>query len=230
MKVVRKFSATINKNTCLKTPIPPLLSEHGTATSAFGQQAKTQLTADSGCTEILLRQSSAHLLHNRSPFTGLHVTVANNQIITSVEKGTIIIPTISGDISLPAYVFDESQLSNNLAGLANFTNLQCTVTLTATSIIISRGDEIIWSGSKGMNDKLWTLDMTHLCAGAPPSAIISNPRPILSCSALQTIRHDTNAEFVAYVHAVFASCPITTFLHALRAGWLGNYPKITPLM
>jgi hypothetical protein len=118
-----------------------------TATSAFGQQSKNQLTADSGCTEILLRQSSAHLLlDNRSPFTGLQVTVANNQIITSIEKGTINIPTLSGVICLPAYVFDESQLANNLAGLANFTNLQCT--LTATSIIISRGDKLFGLAAK----------------------------------------------------------------------------------
>jgi hypothetical protein len=35
---------------------------------------------------------------------------------------------------------------------------------------------------------------------------------------------------VAYLHGVFASCPLSTFLYALRAGWLGNYPKIIPLM
>jgi hypothetical protein len=181
MKKVRNYSTTINKNSCFVKPIPPTLPVRVTANSAFGQQSKTQLTADSGCTEILLRQSSAHLLENRAPFTGLQVTVANNQIITSIEKGTINIPTLSGVICLPAYVFDESQIANNLAGLANFTNLQCTVTLTATSIIISRGDEIVWSGSKGSDDKLWNLDMTQLLSTSSPSANLAIPKSTLSC-------------------------------------------------
>jgi hypothetical protein len=76
--------------------------------------------------------------------SSLQVTVASNQIITSVEKGTITIPTKSGDIVVTAYVFNEPNLSNNLSGLSNLTNLQGAVTLTATSITISRGDEIVW--------------------------------------------------------------------------------------
>jgi hypothetical protein len=58
---------------------------------------------------------------------------------------------------------------------------------------------------------------------------INNSTPP-SCVAFQTIRHDTVVEFVAHVHAVFASCPISKFLHMARAGWLGNYPRLTPLM
>jgi hypothetical protein len=80
----------------------------------------------------------------------------------SQEKGTFTIPTKSGDIILTAYVFSESNLSNNLAGLSNLTNLQCTVTLTATTITISRGDEIIWSGTKDCDEKLWNLNLADL--------------------------------------------------------------------
>jgi hypothetical protein len=143
----------------------------------------------------------------------------NNQIITSVENGTITIPTKSRDIILTAYVFNKSNLSNNLAGLSNLTNLQCTVTLTATTIIISRGDEIIWSGTKDCDEKLWNLaELKKKPENSP--ADLSIPHPTVSCLVLQTIRHDTIAEFVAYVHAVFMSCPLSTFfMHSGLGGW-----------
>jgi hypothetical protein len=162
MHLDRYHSNAINKITCFRKPTHPHLPFRAKANSAFSRQTITQLTADSGCTEILLRQSSAHLLENRQPCTSLQVTVANNQIITSVEKGTITIPTKSGDIVLTAHVFNKSNSSNNLAGLSNLTNLQCAVTLTATSITISRGDEIIWSGIKECDDNLWNLDFVDL--------------------------------------------------------------------
>jgi hypothetical protein len=43
-------------------------------------------------------------------------------------------------------------------------------------------------------------------------------------SASQAIRHDNDADFVQFVHAVFGSCPIRTLQHAIDYGWLGNYP------
>ena len=45
-----------------------------------------------------------------------------------------------------------------------------------------------------------------------------------------TIKLDTDAEFVAFVHASFGSPPVATFLAAARAGWLDAYPRLTPSM
>jgi hypothetical protein len=121
----------------------------------MGAQKTTELTADSGCTEILLKQSSAHLLQNREKCTRLKVTVANNQVITSIEKGTSKIPTKTDDIVLPTYVFKVDSLTNNLAGLSNLTNMGCSVILDSETISVIRDGEVIWSGTEGTKDKLW---------------------------------------------------------------------------
>ncbi len=47
---------------------------------------------------------------------------------------------------------------------------------------------------------------------------------------MQTVRHDSNAEFAQFTHANFGSCPISTLLAAVSKGWLGNYPRITAQM
>jgi hypothetical protein len=184
--------------------------------------------------------------------------VANNQVITSIEKGTIKIPTKTDDSILPTYVFKDDSLTNNLAGLSNLTNMGCKVILDSETIFVIRDGEVIWSGTKGTNDKLWNLDLAdlhsipatpnlevnqdvslgceHVCnmvlPGSTQSPVVScvTSSTLPTCVAFQTIRHDNVAELVAHAHAVFASCPITTFLHAARASWLGNYPRLTPLM
>jgi len=71
--------------------------------------------------------------------------------------------------------------------------------------------------SKSPTDTLWHLDFANL-------------QRIKIPTALQTIRHDSNAEYVKFTHAVFGSCPISTFISAVDKGWLGNYPKISSRM
>jgi hypothetical protein len=86
------------------------------------------------------KKASAELLENRYPCNNLIVTVANNERIVSSEKGTLTIPTKSGDIVLTGYIFDDKCLINNLAGLSKLCNEGCTVTLDNETIIVSRDD------------------------------------------------------------------------------------------
>jgi hypothetical protein len=176
--------------------------------------------------------SSAQCLQNRQPCNNLVVTVANNAKIVSSEKGTLTIPTKQGDIVLHGYIFDDKCLINNLAGLSKLCNEGCTVTLDKETIIVSRDGENLWYGTKGTEDKLWTLDLADV--GMPsrkeiPDSEIPDPRIELD-TAFQAIRHDNDADFVQFVHAVFGSCPLSTFQDAIDHGWLGNYPKITGRM
>jgi hypothetical protein len=41
---------------------------------------------------------------------------------------------------------------------------------------------------------------------------------------------DTDAEFVAFVHASFGYPTLSTFTHAVRMGWLSKYPRLTAAM
>ena len=223
-----------NKNKILISKSAPPLSTTASAHSASTVISNTDITADSGCTELLVKKSSAQCLQNRQPCTNLIVTVANNEKIVSSETGTLTIPTKLGDIVLTGYVFDDKCLINNLAGLSKLCNEGCTVTLDNETIVVSRDGENLWYGTKGSEDKLWTLDLADVGTQSFPLPT-APPMPctkqlIEPATAFQAIRHDNDADFVQFVHAVFGSCPISTLQHAIDQGWLGNYPKITGRM
>lgn len=212
---------------------PPTYNQPSYAQATCTSESK--IIPDSGCTDILLKQSSAHLLHNRTAGDNLSVIVANNQSIQSTEKGELIIPTKTGNIQLTGHVFRDTDLSNNLAGLSNLCNEGCTVTLDSESIAVTRDHEVIWSGIKNRHDKLWQLDLADMTKtsaytiGAKVSDHGSMPtqQPAMAC---QIMRCSNDAEYVQYIHAMLASCPISTLLHAMNAGWLRNIPKLSAAM
>jgi hypothetical protein len=184
----------------------------------------TTAIADSGCTDLLFKADSSGLLDDVQPHNGLILgTAVPEQFLQSSHKGELRIPTKNGDIILPGFVFEKGKLENNLAGLSPLCNSAgCTITLTSTAIIVSKDEEILWQGSKSVTDPLWHLDFADLkCRDCIPEA---------SGEACQSIRLDTNAEYVKFVHAVFGSCPISTFLNAMDKGWFGNLPRLTALM
>jgi hypothetical protein len=110
--------------------------------------------ADTGCTELLLKQSSAHFLQDRTPDSTFAVEVANKSIMKSTERGLLRIPTPSGDIAVPGYIFPDIVLSHNLAGLSNLCNMGCTVTLTNTCVDITKDGTSIWQCTKEPHEKL----------------------------------------------------------------------------
>jgi len=52
------------------------------------------------------------------------------------------------------------------------------------------------------------------------------PRPTVS----NVVRHEINADFVAYSSASFFSPPDSSLANALKLGWLGNFPRLTASM
>ena len=155
--------------------------------------------------------------------------------MSATEQGKLVI----GDMIFNGYVFPEATLSDNLLGLADLCNKGCEVKLTAETIAVEKDNLIIWSGTKATDEKLWHLDLEDIKVAPGHSTIMdsvhtdstttSPPLPPFSV-AQQTIRHDSNAEFVKFTHATFGSCPISTFQHAMDHGWFGNLPKLTSLM
>ena len=176
--------------------------------------------ADTGSTELLLRQSSEHYLEDRVPYHGLEVTVANKALIRSIAKGILRIPAPSGDILVPGYVFPDGILSNNLASLSYLCSQGCTVTLTNTDINVIKDATSVWGGTKATADKLWHLSL----------ADIPMHPPMQRGTTLQAIRLDSDAEYVAFSHAALASPPITTLIRAVEMNYLSNFPKLTARM
>ena len=202
----------------------------------FVCDSTTSTIPDTGCTDLLFKCSTAHKLENRRPFHDLCVTVANHEVIRSSEMGDLRVPTPTGDLLLPAYIFPDNVLSNNLVGLSAFCNAGCTVTLTSTAIDISLGGTSIWHDVKAPHDRLWKLDLdtlpnqpTEVDKIGATEAAYKTVEPVWG-TAHQSIRLDTDAEYVRFAHAVFGSHPISTFVNATAKGWLGNFPKLTARM
>ena len=173
---------------------------------------------DSGTTTNLVRQSSSQILHNVCPNSEILVGLPNGQSIQSTHSGDLL-PTTTG-YSLPAYVFADKDLQENLASLSSITNIGCSIVLTSTAIDITLNDERVYHGYKRPHDTLWIIDLDKLQAG-----FIDRPH-----TANVAIQLDLDADFVAFMHATLGSPPTSSFLKAARKGWLNRIPRLTANM
>ncbi len=116
-------------------------------------------------------------------------------------------------MSLLAYVFRDTDLSDNLFGLAPLIDLGYTATYSHTGISIddSTHHTVIY-GTKHPLDNVWKF---------------SQPKPD-SQAARIVVCHEQDAELVLYASASFGSPAYQTFYHAVHMGWLTNYPGLTP--
>ena len=154
--------------------------------------------ADSGSTDTLIRKSESNILKNITPHTGLTVKLPNGELIKSCAIGDLPISP-SGD-TISAYVFSDNILQHSLLSLSDLCNSGCTVVLTNTDIKINKGTNIIMHGTKQEHDKLWHIELDSRKNIIAETIDDNN-------SANTSIKAETDAEFVAFVHASFG-CPL----------------------
>ncbi len=178
-------------------------------------QPRTTFTSDSGATDILVTQRDSAILTNYAPYThNSHrpgFSIANLSTIYPIATGKLRIPHIS--VLLTAYVFCDTDLSDNLFGLAPLINLGYTATYSHTGISIddSTHRTVIY-GTKHPLDNVWKFSL---------------PKPD-SHSARIIVLLEQDAELVLYASASFGSPSYQTFYNAVHMGWLTNYPGLTP--
>jgi hypothetical protein len=133
------------------------------------------------------------------------------QSTPSIATSQLRIPHTS--VSLLAYVFRDTGLSENLFDLAPLINLGYTATYSNTDISIddSTHHTVIY-GTKHPLDNLWQFSLHK-----PDSH-----------AARIVVRHEQDAELVLYSSASFRSPAYQTFYHVVHMGWLTNYPGLTP--
>ena len=200
-----------NTSTFLSSSLPSPLT---TPPTSYAHVA----LGDSGTTTNLIRASTAQLLHNVHIHHDTLVSLPNGQSIQSTHAGDLL-PVICGH-SLPAYVFPDAELQHNLLSLSSITNIGCKITLSNIDILITLNDRAVYHGSKQPADTLWVIDLDKFQSGFMQQRHVSN----------LTLKLDTDAEFVNFVHATFGSPPASTFLHAARKGWLDHYPRLNASM
>ena len=133
-------------------------------------------------------------MRNISPSSGLTVSLANGDTISSLASGVLDI----GDAKLapiPAHIFDSMHLTRSLYSLSDFCNRGCKVVLTGTDISVCHDDEVIMRATKHPLAKLWP-------APQPVSSPSIALKETLSSAAPHVVvRNKLNGEFVAFSHA-----------------------------
>jgi hypothetical protein len=116
-------------------------------------------------------------------------------------------------VSLTAYVFHDTNLSDNLFGLASLIKLGYTATYSQTGISIDDSiHHTVIYGTKHPLDNVLQFSL---------------PKPD-SHAARIVVRHKQDAELVLCASASFGSPAYQTFYHAVHMSWLTNYPGLTP--
>ena len=185
-------------------------------------RAHSIAVGDSGTTDILLRQSASHLLTNVIQHSDLRVSLPDSTEIRSTHAGTLHVRDIA--TTLPAYVFPDNILQHNLMSFSALCNTGCTVTLTNTSVVITnRTGKVVFRGAKASTDTLWLIDLDLLVQ----SGVDLSARQLSATASMAnlTVKLDIDAELVAFVHAIFGSPNMSTFLDAARPGVAG-WPAI----
>ena len=141
------------------------------------------------------------------------VGLPNGDLIFSTATGTLLTEPLSTKVD----IFEDHALNRSLIATADFCNNGCTATFTATSATVTHdaSGKIISQSFKHPTDRLWPCDLQ-----ADPTALTAN----------NVVRHEINADFIAYSHASFFSPPDTSMANALNKGWLGNFPRLTEKM
>ena len=94
----------------------------------------------------------------------------------------------------------------------------CVITLPRTDVSIRQGTELLFHGTKSPTDTLWHIDLD----------VLTSVLPAASCN--NAYKTDTDAEFVAFVHVTFGYPTQSTFIHAVRMGWLSRFPRLNAAM
>jgi len=168
---------------------------------------------DCGATDTLFRNSDAHLLTGPNTAGTLCVGLPNGEVIRSHSSANFDAPNFSTKL----HIFPDKLLNRSLMATADFCNNGCTAIFNSTSatIIHDETGQIISRSLKDPQARLWPFD---------PSSV--SPKFL----ANNVVRHEINADFVAYCHASFCSPPDSSMYEALRKGYLGNYPRLTAKM
>ena len=188
--------------------------------------------ADSGANVNALDSSDAAALVNiRKTPGGLLLTFPNGTTARAYAKGTLKVLASLPEAAKTAYLF-RNLTCGSLLAMGPLARNNNTVTYTSTAVIVAdaAGTEIL-RGKYCHERQLYFID---LMPPAPPAPTPPRPMQVGDCSghaaqasANLAITHTGKREFVRYWHRVMGSPVLSTFLAAIRAGFLLCIPGLT---
>ncbi len=190
------------------------------------------LIADSGCTGLLVQSSNFSALapfFSCKPLPSVPFTLPDGSSLQVGGPSHLIDSLIFPHKQSPAscYFLPASDLFHSLFGVsplirphghAIFTNLSCSFFNSPDSTLP------FLTGRKAAEADLWHLSVPP----APAAFSLAVAAPLHPPSAFFSLQSLTAARFVAYWHRALGSPSLSTFLRALKLGFIHGIPLLTP--
>ena len=142
----------------------------------------------------------------------------------------MIKPTATGNLPLPlpssvtkATVYPALK-SASLLSIGQLCDVGCSAVFTKEMLkVFNTSNDLILTGHRNPADSLWDVNLSSLQPTPPTTA--STPAP----NSINIImRFDkTKAELAMYYHACLGSSVVSTFIHAIKQGFLNTWPRLT---
>jgi len=183
---------------------------------------ETTLLADNGASDSIFRASDSHLLTNITSEGGKQVMYPGGEKKTSIGTGTFRGNDEIPDI--PVQIFNDTDLRQSLVAMSEYTRRGCAVILTEDAIRYTTKtaiDEvlphikILMMKPKVLSAKLWTVPTNN--APAVTTIIEAN----------NVVRHQLDANYVAWWHASLGSPTLSSLCAAIHRGALRNVQRLT---
>ncbi len=182
------------------------------------------MRVDSGASHILVRQEHSHVLKDvvmsapNTKFFASLKSAKNGSELSAIGRGLLQI----GTFCLQAFIFSDEQLEDTLLGLDPLAEHGCTAIFTHQSfhLYYKTNPKPILSGSKKVDQKAWKVQIQK--QPQSPDIIPAPVAPSAFAGKLQGTRQ-TDSEYVQFVHASLRFPAPTTFMNAVRKGFITGH-------
>ena len=180
--------------------------------------SKPFICADSGANKTLIRESDAVAaeLLVQPTLSPLIVQFPDGVLAQSTGITDIALPATG--VSIPAHIFSDNTLNQSLFSITDIADKGYDITFNRAGVAIQYQGAPIYFKEKLPTDLFWQLPINQAFADSQTS---------VTCIANSVMALPSDNDFVAFMHAAFGSPCISTFLRALRRGWLDTIPRLT---
>ena len=177
------------------------------------------LKVDSGASSNYTRSNDRHFLENRSENDGPHVTLPDNSIIKSNEKGFLPIAGLSSK-TCQTHIFQDLK-SASLLSVGTLCDDGCIVTFDKHKMYAHKHNQKILEGNRNKSDGLWDVQLPQQQHTSSSSIHNEKMNVIIK-------KDKTNSDLMQYLQGCCFSPRKSTLLRAVTNGNFITWPGMTP--
>ena len=167
-----------------------------------------------------------HLFHPSAPIVPFqekrHIRVAlpDGSILLTSMQCALSVDGLSKSLA-KGYILS-GLAHHSLISMSKLCNDECTVAFTATDVSVTKNNNIIWTGARDPDTKLWTLPLITNAQDAQPNERTSPTMSVNSVFEITSIKNK-----LLYLHACAGYPTKSTWLKAVRKGYFKSWPVLT---